>query len=62
MAALYTECLIAYNTIMNKNLDLFTWKGYDLHFLDKEGKKITEKKIQCVSAGFFLCPKPPSLK
>lgn len=37
MAALYGECLIAYNAIMNENLDAFTRKGYDLHFLDKEG-------------------------
>lgn len=40
MAALYAECLIAYNAIMNENLDSFTRKGCDLHFLDKEGKRL----------------------
>lgn len=41
MATLYGECLIAYKKIMHDNLDSFTRKGYDLHFLDKEGKKLT---------------------
>lgn len=40
MADLYGECLIAYTSIMNDNLDAFTRKGYDLHFLDKEGKRL----------------------
>lgn len=40
MAALYAECLIAYDTIMRENLDSFTRKGYDLYFQDKEGKRL----------------------
>lgn len=39
MAALYGECLLAYEEIVNDNLDAFTRKGFDLHFLDKTGKK-----------------------
>lgn len=39
MAALYGECLIAYESIMNNhdNLDALTRKGFDLHFMDSEG-------------------------
>lgn len=40
MAALYGECLIAYEKIMDKNLDSFTRKGFDLHFLDKERNRL----------------------
>ena len=40
MATLYAECLIAYSAIMDENLDSFTRKGCDLHFLDKEGKRL----------------------
>ena len=38
MAALYGECLIAYEEIMNDELDKFTRKGYDLFLVDKEEK------------------------
>ena len=38
MAALYGECLLAYEKIMNDNLDAFTRKGFDLHFIDPSGK------------------------
>lgn len=38
MAALYGECLIAYEEIMNDELDKFTRKGYDLFLVDEEGK------------------------
>ena len=38
MAALYCECLIAYEEIMNDELDKFTRKGYDLFLVDEEGK------------------------
>lgn len=38
MAALYGECLLAYEKIMNDNLDAFTRKGFDLHFIDSSGK------------------------
>ena len=34
MAALYGECLIAYEEIMNNELDKFTRKGYDLFLVD----------------------------
>lgn len=36
MAALYGECLIAYEEIMNNELDKFTRKGYDLFLVDEE--------------------------
>ena len=38
MAALYGECLLAYEKIVNDNLDAFTRKGFDLHFIDPSGK------------------------
>lgn len=38
MAALYGECLIAYEEIMNNELDKFTRKGYDLFLVDEEGE------------------------
>lgn len=40
MAVLYGECLIAYEAILHdrKNLDAITRKGFDLHFMDSEGK------------------------
>lgn len=40
MAVLYGECLIAYEAILRdrKNLDAITRKGFDLHFMDSEGK------------------------
>ena len=37
MAALYAECLIAYEKIMSENLDSFTRNGCDLHFMDENG-------------------------
>lgn len=39
MAALYGECLIAYESIMNNpaNLDALTRKGVDIHFMDTDG-------------------------
>lgn len=39
MAALYAECLIAYESIMHDsvNLDALTRKGFDLHFMDTDG-------------------------
>ena len=40
MASLYGECLLAYEKIMNNNLDAFTRKGFDLHFIDPSGKPI----------------------
>ena len=40
MAVLYGECLIAYESILRdrKNLDAITRKGFDMHFVDFEGK------------------------
>lgn len=38
MAALYGECLIAYEEIMSDELDKFTRKGYDLFLVDKKEK------------------------
>lgn len=40
MAVLYGECLIAYEAILRdrKNLDAITRKGFDMHFVDSEGK------------------------
>lgn len=40
MAVLYGECLIAYESILRdrKNLDAITRKGFDMHFVDSEGK------------------------
>lgn len=38
MSALYGECLLAYEKIVNDNLDAFTRKGFDLHFIDPSGK------------------------
>lgn len=38
MAVLYGECLLAYEKIVNDNLDAFTRKGFDLHFIDPSGK------------------------
>ena len=40
MATLYGECLLAYEKIVNDNLDAFTRKGFDLHFIDPSGKTI----------------------
>lgn len=39
MAALYAECLIAYESIMHDsvNLDALTRKGFDLHCMDTDG-------------------------
>lgn len=39
MAALYGECLIAYEQIVNENFDSFVRKGYDLIFVDDEGNR-----------------------
>lgn len=40
MAVLCGECLIAYESILRdrKNLDAITRKGFDMHFVDFEGK------------------------
>ena len=59
MAALYGECLIAYEEIMNNELDKFTRKGYDLFLVDEEGeirhclsglssKEKQQKDLNCV--------------
>ena len=39
MAALYGECLIAYEQIVNENFDSFVRKGYDLIFVDDKGNR-----------------------
>ena len=41
MSALYGECLLAYEKIVNDNLDAFTRKGFDLHFIDSSGKTMS---------------------
>lgn len=38
MAALYGECLIAYTSIMDEELDKFTRKGFDLMVTYNKGK------------------------
>ena len=40
MAALYGECLIAYEQIVDDNLDSFTRLGSNLYFLNKEGDRL----------------------
>ena len=40
MAALYGECLIAYEKIVSDNLDLLNRKGFDLYFVNAKGENI----------------------
>lgn len=42
MSALSAECLIAYEKIMDNNIDAFNRIGCSLHFLDSEGKHTRE--------------------
>lgn len=58
MAALYGECLIAYQKIMQDNLDAFTRKGYDIYYINEEGARIPfgiceienkEKALMCIN-------------
>lgn len=39
-AALYNECLIAYQKIMQDNLDAFTRRGYNIYYINEEGARI----------------------
>ena len=45
MCRLLTEFVFSLTDFINKNMDRFTWIGYDVRFLDEKGKPVTNYKV-----------------